>query len=1762
MIKLLLLASLFTGFQNPPEAAKPWTYWWWVNGRVDKKTITADLEAMKKLGFGGLLMFDSRGYWDDERHVVNPKPKYDFMSPEWQDHVVFAINEAARLGLKFTMNMSSSGGKLDGPWSVGADAPKRLVYRYEEGEGVKGLKGGGVKGLKGEGVKGLKGEGENGLRFYRDVDVQEVWYVGEEIKVDGVWRNGGEGVFLDGFRSRKRESVEAAKPRMRVKAGTPGAKRIRVRFGYAVLDGHDHDVDVLDPKAVAGHFDRFQGALQAKIPGLVGRDKTLSALYSVSWEGSMPTWTGDFENEFRRFTGLEVRPNLAYLAGFTDDGREAFMTAYRRARNDMFRENFYGTMRDLAHARNLDWYSESGGPWGRQPHLFREADQLEFLAVNDFPQGEFWPVREKFDGKDGGLENANGRYHVRGAVSCAHIYGKKIAAAEAFTHMHRHWSVDPAFLKPLGDIAFADGVNRLVWHTFTCSPDEFGAPGAEYFAGSHINRNVTWHDELAPFISYIARCQYLLQAGEPVVDIAVLGGSRTYPGSWGRFRDRVADAKAEPHLDAKIRPGYAYDLVNDDALAKNPDLLKRYPVVFDLRKGENLGKTVPTGKLAPDVQTFTPNITWCHRRVGGVADIYFLTGAGDLTSTNGWVTFRSVAPQVEIWDPLTATRRVVTQAKRTGDGRTGLQLAMPQGGSVFVVFLKKVSEFRGFGVSKSQGGKNSEKSETCRDEKTSPLFSEPRMTFGVGTEWDISFAYHPAISARPPKAMHVGALFDFTTREETKHFAGTATYRTVFEFNTKVEKGDVRLSLGEVKSGLAHVYLNGKDCGTAWCRPWTVDVTDAIRPGRNVLEIRYTNNWYNRLVGDCLLPEEKRVTKSTVRYWNVPRAKSDPKRPWELQPTVFSGPSAFDALQPSGLTGPVCLSFRRDALPPVNPCGFGSTSFGNWISLGEEIAFTNSLPAEAAMEGAVYDTKGAEVYRAAAKGNVWTWRPATSGYYTAKFTAVQGGRRKPVEMILRATSWSPSAGTVHLGDFPRTEFGIAVSPAPAREPTDVPAKFGFNVAGWSSPRDLEPMRRTVRLLGMSNFLRLHYYRWDEMEKTPGKIDWKVADYTLKYWREHGYDYDRLLVDIFGTPAWLSTAPADKVGKTWYERPALYAPKDMKPVREFFRQFCARYPGIRNVEVWNEPHLPGYSVFWKDSTPEQFVDLLRNAYQGIKAADPAINVVMGGIGMRYLPFYERVVPLGIVDWYDMMDTHCGYNMRPFRELEKKLGVKSKPYWEGEWHTVLYNCSDPNPPSEEECAFRMLMNFADLLHTVDDRITGFGLNCGTHVPETAKTYAKQGGIQQVCGLFRTVPLREPRFAAFALRTATDLFAGDVRRLGAWRHGEDGRYYAVALGSDRGNVAFLWTAQTNTKRGAVPASVVAAAKGAKVLDWEGHETTLAAFEPRKMYYLVEPDLAALAKGQPVEDFEFYTYNFKGYGTAGRADCGYAPLGTVKPTSVGKAGAAFAADLNADGLKLALTLPRGEKPAKLRVVADAESTGVIEGVVEFAVAADGTIVKHRTPQLRGDIPSDWSPANVPLAKSKATYADGVWRVDFWRGDLFPFACSKGCQLALSFVLTTDRGEYAWGGGLSKIIEPGRFGTLRPSGGGKVLATTADATRVFGDAKLDRADGAVKVTATSGGRGAGFSLPVAYAPGSVIRYRGEVRGNVPRLVVGCWASFGKGTKSERRDGPNLSVEKEWRPFAGEIRLPALSSEGSLNFFTFRNGKAVWEIRNLEVVND
>jgi hypothetical protein len=135
-----------------------------------------------------------------------------------------------------------------------------------------------------------------------------------------------------------------------------------------------------------------------------------------------------------------------------------------------------------------------------------------------------------------------------------------------------------------------------------------------------------------------------------------------------------------------------------------------------------------------------------------------------------------------------------------------------------------------------------------------------------------------------------------------KYFSGKATYRKRFTLDPQQAKHRVRLDLGEVLH-IARVRLNGKDLGVVWTAPWSVDVSAAVRPGENVLEIDVTNVWANRLIGDAGLPQNQRRTKTNV-------ALRAGKRPPTFN--AFQGYASEDPLMRSGLIGPVRLVFGRE----------------------------------------------------------------------------------------------------------------------------------------------------------------------------------------------------------------------------------------------------------------------------------------------------------------------------------------------------------------------------------------------------------------------------------------------------------------------------------------------------------------------------------------------------------------------------------------------------------------------------------------------------------------------------------------------------------------------------------------------------------------------------------------------------------------------------------------------------------------------------------
>ena len=119
---------------------------------------------------------------------------------------------------------------------------------------------------------------------------------------------------------------------------------------------------------------------------------------------------------------------------------------------------------------------------------------------------------------------------------------------------------------------------------------------------------------------------------------------------------------------------------------------------------------------------------------------------------------------------------------------------------------------------------------------------------------------------------------------EGKAFSGTATYTTTFQWDQQATEAPCWLDLGEVDM-IATVTLNGKKLRTLWCAPYTVDLSSALRKGKNELTIEVTSTWFNRLVYDAGLPEAERKT-------------------W----TIY-GPKANAPLRKRGLMGPVVLNY-------------------------------------------------------------------------------------------------------------------------------------------------------------------------------------------------------------------------------------------------------------------------------------------------------------------------------------------------------------------------------------------------------------------------------------------------------------------------------------------------------------------------------------------------------------------------------------------------------------------------------------------------------------------------------------------------------------------------------------------------------------------------------------------------------------------------------------------------------------------------------------
>ncbi|MEA3366455.1 MAG: glycosyl hydrolase [Candidatus Hydrogenedentes bacterium] len=716
----------------------------------------------------------------------------------------------------------------------------------------------------------------------------------------------------------------------RLQWSAPEGEWVVLRFGYTVTDARvstasgdwqGRVVDYMSTPVLEAYWERHVKPLLDAVGPLAGR--TLKYLHTDSWECGGMNWTPTFPEAFERRRGYDPIAYLPIIAGKIVENRDVsnrFLADFRKTISDCVADDHYRVFAEMTHARGLEIHPESGGPHAGP------FDGIKNMGLNDMPMSEFWvysPHRPK-------PEN---RFFVKQASSAAHIYGKRFVGAEAFTSIGPHWSdILWQSAKPSFNHEACAGLNLCFIHTFTCSPQEMGLPGQEYFAGTHFNPQVTWWDMAGAFISYLNRCQFMLQDGQFVADVCYYYG------------DHVPNIARRKEADpAGALPGYDYDVIDEPTLLNRlrvEDRLLRLPSgmqyrvlvlpdhrILSLGAVEKVYELVQAGAtvLGPKTNRTASLVSYpeSEERVRQVADtlwggaeeafgirnvgkgrVAWGMAARDLLAHDGvlpdcrwnagddalgYIHRRAeerdiyfVSNRAEEPVEVTCTFRVTGKQPELWDPMTGAirdVLVFEQHGDSTSVPLGFSPYGALFVVFRKPIG------EDVKGEGKGNFVIVKQLKELEGP-WTVSF--DPTSGG--PESVVFDKLVSWTERHEDgiRFYSGTATYSKTFIRPEAVpETSGLFLDLGDLRH-MASVRVNGQEAGIVWAPPFRVDITPFVRDGENTLEIDVVNNWPNRLIGDAGLPPEKRLTWTNI-------TKFEPDTP----------------LEPSGLLGPVRIAYTN-----------------------------------------------------------------------------------------------------------------------------------------------------------------------------------------------------------------------------------------------------------------------------------------------------------------------------------------------------------------------------------------------------------------------------------------------------------------------------------------------------------------------------------------------------------------------------------------------------------------------------------------------------------------------------------------------------------------------------------------------------------------------------------------------------------------------------------------------------------------------------------
>jgi len=903
-------------FANPPLEARPGALWCWLNGMVDHERMTREMEEARALGMRGFEIWDVGVYRPVGMVPAGPA----FFGEESMKSIRHAMIEADRLGLELNM-IAASSWNAGGAWIRKSDGSKRIASASLDVTGPNRI----------EVILPLPCDEET---YYCDICVRAVPRSAEkrlaslDLGIDLTGRMDEQGRLIwdvpEGDWTILRFVCRGTNQRLVVPS--PNSDGLII----------DH----LSAEATERHMMHMIDKLGEVDPG----HEILKIMSHDSYEvHAANDWTEDFAEEFRKRRGYDPAGYLPLLEGWTLDDPDVqtrFIADYRKTVGELVVERHFRVSREVLNRHGMRLCAEAGHGG------FPRVDPLWALGEADIPRGEFWNGSRFWVTKEaasaahlygrrfvdsesftGWRHWLDGPLHYKQLFDVALCAGLNRLTFHTFTHnppvaglpgyayhAGEHFNANNTWWKQSGPMLL-----YMARCSYLMQRGDFVADVCFYYGDQAPN--LVPSRRIDPNIEPRYTLDKCLHCGRPVpVDFRPLGSGYDY--DYVDARSIIDRMRVDPDTGQLVVGDMRYrvmvlpkhDHINLEVLRRIRELVRqRAAIVGPVRpvrthsltdypaadrevekigielwgdsnstdpaasRGREFGKgrvyTNMTSRqvlsemgVAPDFtvlkggsQEGSNQVDYIHRRAAN-ADFYFVSHGAKETKKL-LCRFRDAEGRPEIWYPVSGEICSARVVERRPNDSCDIELVLPALGSAFVVFRRD--------------GEAPKKTGHLLVDKSAERIS-------IDGKWTVRFP--PGRLA--PESVEWNKLIDWTSSEDPgiRYFSGTAVYTIEFDMPRAVS-GDFWLDLGRVCE-VGEVSMDGRDLGTVWTFPFRVKVpAERLGKGAHLLEVKVTNVWNNRLVGDQFLPEDERVTRTNLRGMHTP-----------------SSP-----LVPSGLMGPVRL---------------------------------------------------------------------------------------------------------------------------------------------------------------------------------------------------------------------------------------------------------------------------------------------------------------------------------------------------------------------------------------------------------------------------------------------------------------------------------------------------------------------------------------------------------------------------------------------------------------------------------------------------------------------------------------------------------------------------------------------------------------------------------------------------------------------------------------------------------------------------------------